>query len=63
MHLYVMAAVRGQSCTADTSFLEFSSFAEYIKVVNLAGKLKSSKRQASELHFDSCVQSLGKSEP
>ena len=31
----------------------------YVKVVNLAGKLKSSKRQQSELHFDCIVQSLG----
>ncbi|KAL8620008.1 hypothetical protein ACOMHN_015290 [Nucella lapillus] len=31
---------------------------KYVKVVNLAGKLKSSKRQQPELHFDCIVQSL-----
>ena len=36
-------------------------FPEYVKVVNMTGKLKSSRRQAAELHFDSTVQSLGKS--
>ena len=33
----------------------------YLQVVNLQGKLKSSKRQASELHFDfsiSCIVCL-----
>lgn len=33
---------------------------EFVKVVNMAGKLKSSKRQAAELHFDFPVESLGK---
>ncbi|XP_021367349.1 mitogen-activated protein kinase kinase kinase kinase 3-like isoform X8 [Mizuhopecten yessoensis] len=33
-------------------------FDKYIKVVNMSGKLKSSKRQAAELHFDSSVESL-----
>ncbi|XP_069116634.1 mitogen-activated protein kinase kinase kinase kinase 3-like isoform X4 [Argopecten irradians] len=33
-------------------------FDKYIKVVNMSGKLKSSKRQAAELHFDSAVESL-----
>ncbi|KAK3092686.1 hypothetical protein FSP39_005890 [Pinctada imbricata] len=33
---------------------------KYIKVVNMSGKLKSSRKQAAELHFDSPVQSLGK---
>lgn len=34
--------------------------AEYLKVVNMSGKLKSSRRQAAELHFDFPVESLGK---
>ncbi|KAK7105083.1 mitogen-activated protein kinase kinase kinase kinase 5-like isoform X3 [Littorina saxatilis] len=33
-------------------------YERYVKVVNLAGKLKSSKRQQPELHFDCIVQSL-----
>jgi hypothetical protein len=33
---------------------------EFVKVVNMSGKLKSSRKQAAELHFDSSVQSLGK---
>jgi len=37
------------------------SFSEFIKVVNMAGKLKSSRKQAAELHFDSPVESLGMS--
>ena len=31
-----------------------------VKVVNLQGKLKSSKRQASELHFDFSINNIGK---
>lgn len=31
---------------------------KYVKVVNMTGKLKSSRKQAAELHFDSTVQSL-----
>jgi hypothetical protein len=31
-----------------------------VKVVNLQGKLKSSKRQASELHFDFSINCIGK---
>ncbi len=30
-----------------------------VKVVNLQGKLKSSKRQASELHFDFSINCIG----
>ena len=30
-----------------------------VKVVNLQGKLKSSKRQASELHFDFTITAIG----
>lgn len=33
-------------------------YERYVKVVNLAGKLKSSKRQQAELHFDCNVESL-----
>ena len=33
---------------------------DVVKVVNLQGKLKSSKRQASELHFDFTVSYIGK---
>lgn len=35
-------------------------FSEYVKAVSMSGKLKSSRRQASELHFDFNVESLGK---
>ena len=35
-------------------------FADVVKVVNLQGKLKSSKRQASELHFDFTITAVGK---
>lgn len=31
---------------------------KFVKVVNMSGKLKSSRKQAAELHFDSTVQSL-----
>ena len=31
---------------------------KFVKVVNMSGKLKSSRKQAAELHFDSSVQSL-----
>ena len=34
--------------------------ADVVKVVNLQGKLKSSKRQASELHFDFSIHNIGK---
>ena len=39
-----------------------SSYAlvDVVKVVNLQGKLKSSKRQASELHFDFTISYIGK---
>ena len=33
--------------------------ADVVKVVNLQGKLKSSKRQASELFFDFSINSIG----
>jgi hypothetical protein len=32
---------------------------DMVKVVNLQGKLKSSKRQASELHFDFSINCIG----
>ena len=35
------------------------SFSDVVKVVNLQGKLKSSKRQASELHFDFTISYIG----
>ena len=35
-------------------------FSDVVKVVNLQGKLKSSKRQASELHFDFTITAIGK---
>ena len=34
--------------------------ADYVKAVSMSGKMKSSKRQAAELHFDFPVESLGK---
>ena len=34
---------------------------DLVKVVNMNGKLKSSRRQAAELHFDFPVESLGES--
>ena len=33
--------------------------ADYVKVVNMNGKLKSSRKQAAELHFDFQVESIG----
>lgn len=33
---------------------------DFVRVVNLRGKLKSSRKQSSELHFDFKVESLGK---
>ncbi|XP_064603427.1 mitogen-activated protein kinase kinase kinase kinase 5-like isoform X2 [Liolophura sinensis] len=33
-------------------------YEQYLKVVNMSGKLKSSRRQAAELHFDFPVESL-----
>ena len=38
----------------------FFQFSDVVKVVNLQGKLKSSKRQASELHFDFTITAIGK---
>ena len=32
---------------------------DVVKVVNLQGKLKSSKRQSSELHFDFTISYIG----
>ena len=32
---------------------------EFVKVVSLSGKLKSSRKQLAELHFDCIVDSLG----
>ena len=37
-------------------------FSDILKVVNLQGKLKNSKRQTSELHFDFSINSIGKSD-
>lgn len=31
----------------------------FVKIVNLHGKLKSSKKLASELSFDFCIESVG----
>ena len=39
---------------------ELMILSDVVKVVNLQGKLKSSKRQASELHFDFTVSYIGK---
>ena len=35
-------------------------FSDNVKAVSMSGKMKSSKRQAAELHFDFPVESLGK---
>lgn len=37
----------------------FFCFLDFVKVVNIKGKLKSSRKQSSELHFDFKVESLG----
>jgi len=34
-------------------------FVDLVKVVNMNGKLKSSRKQAAELHFDFIVDSVG----
>ena len=39
---------------------KFSLFSEFVKVVNLHGRLKSSRKQQAELHFDCVVDKLGK---
>ena len=36
-----------------------STLSDVVKVVNLQGKLKSSKRQSSELHFDFTISYIG----
>ncbi|XP_060571002.1 mitogen-activated protein kinase kinase kinase kinase 3-like [Ruditapes philippinarum] len=38
--------------------LKVHTFTEFVKAVSMSGKLKSSRRQASELHFDFSVESL-----
>lgn len=40
--------------------LQFLSFKDLVKVVNLQGKLKSSRRQPAELVFDFKIDSIGK---
>ena len=35
-------------------------FSDVVKVVNLQGKLKSNKKQASELFFDFPINNIGK---
>ena len=37
----------------------FYSAADQIKVVNISGKLKSSRKQAAHLHFDFMVEFIG----
>ena len=37
----------------------FASLSDVVKVVNIQGKLKSSKRQSSELHFDFTITAIG----
>ena len=37
----------------------FLSVSDVVKVVNIQGKLKSSKRQSSELHFDFTITAIG----
>ena len=38
-------------------------FLDVVKVVNLQGKMKSSKRQQSELHFDFTISYIGEACP
>ena len=44
------------TCFDESFNLDFS---DVVKVVNLQGKLKSSKRQSSELHFDFTISYIG----
>lgn len=37
----------------------FNLIVDVVKVVNLQGKLKSSRQQPAELHFDFPVESIG----
>ena len=39
-----------------------SLFSDVVKVVNLQGKLKSNKKQASELFFDFPINNIGRLE-
>ena len=41
-------------------YILFFIFLDVVKVVNLQGKLKSNKKQASELFFDFPINNIGK---
>lgn len=50
----------GDSWIMFSILMYFTSISEFVKAVSMSGKMKSNRRQASELHFDFTVESLGK---